>query len=155
RSLASLTPRDVLISPELGALTAGDFIRVRDFIALGDVGAQRVAPRLASLALPPEAYAQWRASRPRGAGAPARLAYVGFQGSTQTEPSRHAADLQTQPGKPFDADQAERDARLLAATGDYTRADYRLVSGPEGDGLMFELADKPWGPHYFRVGLDL
>ena len=30
-----------------------------------------------------------------------------------------------------------------------------LVSTPEGDGLVFDLEDKPWGPHYFRVGLDL
>jgi NTE family protein len=55
----------------------------------------------------------------------------------------------------FDNAKAERDAQRLAASGDYTRADYRLVRTPEGDGLVFDLEDKPWGPHYFRVGLDL
>ena len=29
------------------------------------------------------------------------------------------------------------------------------VSTPDGDGLVFDLEDKPWGPHYFRIGLDL
>ena len=76
-------------------------------------------------------------------------------GSTQTVPERLTAQLESQPGQPFDAAQAERDARALAATGDYVRADYRLLPEMQGDGLEFELEDKPWGPHYFRIGLDL
>ena len=42
---------------------------------------------------------------------------------------------------------------VLAATGDYQRADYRLVRGPRGEGLVFELEDKPRGPDYFKWGL--
>jgi NTE family protein len=58
-------------------------------------------------------------------------------------------------GQPFDQERAERDARTLAASGDYMRADYRLVSRDGVDGLVFELEDKPWGPHYLRLGIDL
>ncbi len=46
-------------------------------------------------------------------------------------------------------------ALRLAASDDYMRADYRLVTTAEGDGLVFDVEDKPWGPHYFRIGLDL
>jgi NTE family protein len=66
------------------------------------------------------------------------------------------AQLESQPGKPFDAGRAERDARSLAASGDYLRADYYLVSAPDGGtGLVFDLEDKPWGPNYLRLGLDM
>ena len=78
-----------------------------------------------------------------------------FEGSSVTNPQRFAAQLESAPGQPFDPARAERDARRLAASGDYVRADYQLVSTSDGDGLVFDLEDKPWGPHYFRIGLDL
>jgi NTE family protein len=98
-------------------------------------------------------YAASVAARP--APPQATLAFVGFQGSDETSPERFVAQLESKAGDKFDPAKAERDARALAATGDYTRADYQLVNTAEGDGLVFELADKPWGPNYFHVGLDL
>jgi NTE family protein len=35
------------------------------------------------------------------------------------------------------------------------QADYRLVHDTRGDGLLFTLEDKPWGPTYLNAGLDL
>jgi len=155
RSLASLGADDVLITPELGTLTSADFARTRELIDLGQRGAELLAHRLATLALPEEAYAQWRSHRPPPDKPGATLAFVRFEGTELTHPQRFAAQLESRPGQPFDAARAERDARRLAASGDYMRADYLLVSTPEGDGLVFDLEDKPWGPHYFRIGLDL
>jgi len=155
RSLESLTGRDVLVSPQLGELTSGDFGRTRELIALGEQGAEQLAPRLAALSLAPEAYAQWKAGHPREPVPQATLGFVEFEGSRLTNPKRFAAQLESTPGQPFDAAKAERDARRLAASGDYVRADYELVSTDRGDGLVFDLEDKPWGPHYFRVGLDM
>ena len=155
RSLATLTERDLLIAPALGELSSGDFNKTRELIDRGEAGAQAVLPRLQALAVTPEAYAQWRAGQVRPAPPDATLAFVRFEGTTATHPKRFAAQLESAAGKPFDPARAARDARLLAASGDYTRADYQLVSGPEGDGLVFDLEDKPWGPHYLRIGLDL
>ena len=156
RSLAALGPRDVLISPQLAKLTASDFEKVAEAIAIGERGAKTSLARLQAYAVPPEAYAQWRAEHPKLRRPEATIGFIAFEGTTSTNPSRFAAQLESQPGQPFDAARAERDARSLAASGDYLRADYRLVSSPEGgDGLVFDLDDKPWGPNYLRVGLDL
>ncbi len=155
RSLATLGARDVLIAPDLGTLSSSDFARTRELIAAGEQGAQPLAARLAALALPEPAYAQWRAARPLPAKPEATVSFIRFEGSELTNPQRFAAQLESKTGQPFDAARAERDARRLAASGDYLRADYLLASTPEGDGLVFELEDKPWGPHYFRIGLDL
>jgi NTE family protein len=155
RSLATLTARDVLIVPDLGPLTSSDFNRTRDLIAQGEKGAQVVAADLARLSIGPDAYAAWRAAHPRGPAPQAMLSFVRFEGSAVTNPKRFAAQLESAPGQPFDPERAERDARRLAASGDYVRADYQLVSTSEGDGLVFDLEDKPWGPHYFRIGLNL
>lgn len=156
RSLAALGERDLLISPPMGNLDASEFERVAEAIALGEQGAQAALTRLRQFALTPKAYALWRAEHPRHRRPEATIDYVEFIGSTLTNPARFAAQLDSQPGQPFDTARAERDTRMLAASGDYLRADYRLVSDADGrDGLVFDLEDKPWGPNYLRVGLDM
>lgn len=155
RSLASMGPRDILVAPPLGSLSAADFKKAAQAIAAGERGAMAVAERLRGLAVSPEAYARWRDEHPRQRRPEAEIDFVGFEGSNFTNPGRFAAQLESQPGKAFDVGRAERDARTLAASGDYLRADYRLVSHHGSDGLVFDLEDKPWGPHYLRIGLDL
>ncbi len=155
RSLAALDPRDVLIAPPLKQLSSSDFDKARELVALGEQAAEQAVARLAAYRLDPAAYAAWRAGKPRVAPPQTRLAFVRFEGSSETRPQRYAGQLESQPGQPFDAARAERDARRLAASGDYARSDYRLEHTPDGDGLVFELEDKPWGPNYFRIGLDL
>ena len=157
RSLASLKPgQDLLIAPDLGPLTSSDFNRAADLIRIGEEGAEALQPKLAALALPAPSYAAWRAARHSGGVPQAKLAFVAFEGTTVTNPARFEAQLLSQPGSPFDAANAARDARHLAASGDYVRADYRLVDTTSGaTGLVFDLEDKPWGPNYLRIGLDL
>ncbi len=156
RSLATLGPRDVLVSPKLGTFSAADFDKAAEAFTLGERGALAALSRLREFALAPEDYAQWRAEHPKLPTPAATIGAIAFEGTTLTNPSRFAAQLESQPGQPFDANRAERDARTLAASGDYLRADYRLVPGLDGsDSLVFDLEDKPWGPNYLRLGLDM
>jgi len=157
RSLASLkVGHDVLIAPDLGTLTSADFERAADLIELGEQGAERQQTRLAGLALPGPAYAAWRAERHSGEVPNPKLAFVAFEGTTITNPARFEAQLKSQPGQPFEAANAAADASHMAASGDYVRADYRLVDTTSGaTGLVFDLEDKPWGPNYLRIGIDL
>lgn len=155
RSIASLGPRDLLIKPVLGRLSSGDFARTAELIGLGEAAAEQARAQWAGLALAAPGQPQWGARRERPTVAPVVLASVGFEGSTATRPQRFEAQLESRAGQPFDPDKAERDARLLAASGDYVRSDYHLTRTPAGEGLVFYLEDKPWGPNYLRIGLDL
>ena len=158
RSLAALWDEDLLISPQLDTLSSGDFERAADFIKAGEAAAEALLPRLRELALPAHQYRLWRAARRQPAGQPPQLAQVRFEGSEATRPERYLAQLASRAGQPFDAALAVQDTRLLAASGDYAQVDFRLepgTGGLQGDSLVFELRDKPWGPNYLRVGLDL
>lgn len=156
RSLAALDPRrDLLIAPPLGELTAGDFARTKELIALGEAHAKTLLPQLARFALPEDEWQRLAASRRVPPKPPGTIAQVRFEGAEYSNPERFAAQLESQPGQPFDVAAAERDGRALAASGDYLRTDYRLEELPAGLGLVFDLEEKPWGPHYFRIGLDL
>src|SRR2546428_1715132 len=107
RSLATLQPADVLVSPQLGKLTAADFDSALAFIELGRRGAEQMVPRLAALALDAPRYAEWRAAHPQPQAPHATLSFVRITGSTQTVPERLTAQLESQPGQPFDAAQAD------------------------------------------------
>jgi len=155
RSLAQLGERDLLITPPLGSFSSSDFERGRQAIDIGEQGARALIDQLQSYSVSEERYAQWRTEHPKRRLPEATIGYVAFEGTTLTNPARFAAQLESQPGKRFDVDRAERDARTLAASGDYLRADYQLVSHEGSDGLVFDLEDKPWGPNYLRIGLDL
>lgn len=155
RSLASLHERDVLVAPALGTLSSGDFERTADFIALGGKAAEASVARLSALALDATRYAEWDRQRSAPPLPGATLSFVAFEGTTATTPQRYAAQLESKAGQAFDPARAERDARRLAASGDYVRADYRVVRTPAGEGLLFDLEDKPWGPNFLRAGLDL
>lgn len=155
RSLATLGPRDLLIAPDLGLLTSGDFARTRDLIDAGRLGAEPQSVRLAALGLDDTAYLQWQLAHRRTPSGDTRIGFIRFEGTEVSNPQRFVAQLESKPGQVFDAAKAERDARRLAASGDYVRADYFLVNEAGGDGLVFDVEDKPWGPHYFRIGLDL
>ena len=93
--------------------------------------------------------------------APGRSAQLGRQARVEPQDGvvvAHPAEPgdERQPGGQRRREaKAERDALRLAASDDYMRADYRLVTTAEGDGLVFDLEDKPWGPNYLRIGLDL
>lgn len=155
RSLASLRADDLLITPTLGPLGAGDFDKTRELIAAGEAAAEALLPRLRGLALGPAAYAEWQLERVRRNQPKAMLAAVKFEGSSTTNPERFKAQLESAPGQIFDTERAERDARLLASSGDYERVDYHVEQRSGGDALVFTMDDKHWGPNYFRIGLDL
>ena len=155
RSLATLWDDDLLVTPELSAYGSGDFVKAADIIRAGEQAAEALVPRLRAYAVSPEAYATWRAQRQTMTLPPPRVVAVRFEGSERTQPERYVPVLDSRVGDPFDSDKAVRDTRLLAASGDYARVDFRLEPTPVGDTLVFELDDKPWGPNYFRIGLDL
>ena len=155
RSLASLTSRDLLIRPDLQRLGAGDFEKAAQFMEFGRLAAEAQQPRLTAWSLEAQAYQAWRAVTQPPAQQPVRLSFVNVEGSELADTQRLAGQLRSQVGESFDLSKAEQDARRLAATGDFLRADYRLVKRAEGDGLVLEVEDKPWGPNYFRFGIDL
>ena len=155
RSLASLTPRDVLIRPELQKLSATNFDKAAQFVERGRAAAEAVLTRLSAWSVDTETHAQWLHRTSTPTTPPVRLAFVELEGSEVVNAQRLASQLQSRSGQNFDPATAERDTRRLAASGDFLRADYRLVQRPGGDGLLLEVEDKPWGPNYFRFGVDL
>jgi len=158
RSIATLTVNDLLLTPDLGKLSAADFEKAPDLLQIGLEYGRTVSEALSRFAVAPAAYAQWQLTRqPVASPIPGALASVQFEGVAATRAAHLGRLVDTQPGAPLDLTKLEADLLQLSASGDYDHVDYRLVPNPhtQQDGLVFDLKENQWGPNYLRAGLDL
>jgi NTE family protein len=155
-SLASLKPTDILISPELGDYSTGDFDNLPKISPLGEVAARKVADRLALLSLPPAEYAALR-QRQQVAIAPdlRPVDEIRFNPLTHVNPEAAHAVMETTVGKPLVQRQLDADMRRLYGTGDLEHVNYRLLEEPGKRVLVVDAVEKAWGPNYLRLGIGL
>ncbi len=147
-------PRDVLIEPDLGVLSASDFEKGAAFIELGEKAARAASDALRRYALPADAYAAYRemVRRPQGAADP-ELTFVGVRGTEITNPEVLQAQVGLAPGAKLDLKEAQRDIATLYGRGDFERIEYRLIDAPGQRGVEFDVAEKPWGPNFLLFGV--
>jgi NTE family protein len=152
--LASLRPDDVLISPDLGALSSVDFDENVAFIREGEAAARHAAPQLARLALSEIAYAAYKAARPRIADTPPpRIEFVRIEGAAFANPEVLAQRMNVALDQPLDIKAVDERISRLYGTGQYERIDYRLVDERNRSGLVLDVREKAMGPNYLRFGL--
>jgi NTE family protein len=155
RQIASLGPRDVLIAPELGDISAGSFNRAGDAIRVGEEAARALAQSLSRYSLPPAEYEALRRrqiaeSKPVGA-----VDEIRFEGLRRTNPEALRALLETKPGEPLTEEKVGADLRRIYGRGDYESVDYRIQQESGRRVMVIQPVEKEWGPNYFRFGLGL
>jgi NTE family protein len=155
RQIASLGPRDVLIAPELGDISAGSFNRAGDAIRVGEEAARALAQSLSRYGLPPAEYEALRRrqiaeSKPVGA-----VDEIRFEGLRRTNPEALRALLETKPGEPLTEEKVGADLRRIYGRGDYESVDYRIQQESGRRVMVIQPVEKEWGPNYFRFGLGL
>ncbi len=152
--LATLTPDDVLIAPDLGALSATDFQQSAKFIRLGEEAARAAAPRLAAFSLSESAYAAYKAGLPKLAAAPPpRIEFVRIEGLQYANPAAIEARLAIPLGVPLDIKNVDDRVSQLYGSGEYDRIEYRLVEDAGKAGLVVDVHEKVIGPNYLRFGI--
>jgi len=155
-SLASLRPTDILILPELGDFSAGDFDHLPKTIPIGEAAARREATRLAALAVPPEQYAQLRTTQKALPPPDLRpVDEIRFAPLERVNPAFAAATMETRPGEPITQATLDRDMRRLFGTGDFEHVNYRFLEEPGRRVMSVDAIEKSYGPNYLRFGLGL
>ena len=154
--LALLRPRDVLIAPNLGDLSALDFTKGERFIELGEKAARASSETLRRYSLSADAYAAYRdALRRPLAIADAALPFTGVRGTELTNPEVLQAQVGLEPGTKVDLQKARADIAVLYGRGDFDRIDYRIVDDHGQRGIEFIVSEKPWGPNFLQFGVGL
>jgi NTE family protein len=155
-SLASLKPTDILISPELGDFTTGDFDHLPKISPLGEEAARKVAERLSQLSLPPAEYAALRQRQQAKVETDGRAVdEIRISGLHGVNPEAVRAVMETQAGKPIDQQQLDADMRRIYGTGDFEHVNYSFMEEPGRRILAVDAVEKSWGLDTIRLGLGL
>jgi NTE family protein len=155
RSLATLTPRDIYLRPDLGNITSTDFQRNGEAAERGRAAAEAVRDRLAALGVDEYAYATWR-DRLRGvAAAPARVDRIEIAGSSRVDPAAVRRHIRQPLGEPLDARRLEQDLLRIYGDAHYEEVDYDIVGRDGANVLEVRPRDKSWGPDYMRFAIAL
>jgi len=156
-SLAELSDRDVLITPNLAAVGAANFDLLKEAEAQGLAAGLAAAPALHRYAVDEREYAalaQLRVGAPPLKGV--LLKEVRVVGAHRVPAASLAAMQGTQAGQLFDPALADRDMRRLYGKGDFEHVSYAVTPLPDGShALTTTVTEKSWGPQYLRLGLGV
>jgi len=155
-SLAALKPADILISPELGDFSTGDFDNLPKISPLGEAAARKVADRLAQLAIPEKEYVALRQRQQVEIVADLRpVDEIRFENLQRVNPKTVEAVMDTKAGQPIDQKKLDNDMRRIYGTGDFEHVNYRYLEEPGRRVMVVDAVEKTWGPDYMRFGLGL
>jgi NTE family protein len=152
---ALLGPNDIVIEPPLGRFPSADFTRVPQALGAGERGARDQTASLQRLALSPDAYVRYLATRnPRDASLPT-IEFVRADPRSMEYDPLVKATMSNLIGQPMDADRVRNRLSSLYALDRFESIDYNLVEEGGRAGLELDLRRKSWGPNYVRFGLNL
>jgi NTE family protein len=154
-SRSRLGPRDILVEPDLGRMTAVSFRGVPEAIESGAAAAQAAHARLAALSLSPEAYAAWVAARQRAPRATEAVAFVRPGPGSADDAHRIEAVFGNLAGEPLEQSVLQRKLERQYGLDRYESVDYRYVREDGGLGLEIDARRKSWGPNFLRLGVGL
>ena len=155
RQLASLGPRDVLIAPELGDISAGSFDRAGDAVRVGEDAARALAQALGRYSLPAAEYEALRSRQVAARKPVGAVDEIRFEGLQRTSPDVLRALLETRPGEPLTEEKVGADLRRIYGRGDFESVDYQIRQEAGRRIMVIQPREKEWGPNYFRFGLGL
>jgi NTE family protein len=155
-SLRTLTPADILISPDLHDVTFFDFARSAEIVTRGEAVGREFAARLAALSVDGVAYAAWEARRLRNpAAVTGPIAAVVTEGMARTNPAALTREVKEragiEAGRPVSDQQLIDAARVLYGTGEFERVDVRTDVQNGTPVVVLDVDEKPWGPNYLRL----
>lgn len=148
--IAMLRPQDVLVSPELGAVSSVDFARLDTVITAGYRAVHDQADALAQLSLPPEDFAGFIASQRRAPVDRVPVERIDVASDTVVASARLAAQIGLEPGE-LAVDDIEAAADRLYGLDLFGEVPYQYRDGQ----LTLRPVRKAWGPNYLRFGFGL
>ncbi|MEF9978458.1 MAG: patatin-like phospholipase family protein [Thermomonas sp.] len=155
RSLASLGADDVLIRPDLGDITSGQFNRTAEAVAVGERAAEAMLPQLRRYAVSPERHAALRARQHRRDFDPGLIALLQVEPGHTPSATRHVAwATESLVGQRFDVDKVEHAVNRAYGDGRFEQIGYRLVERDGQTGLEITPDQKPWTA-FGRIGMQL
>lgn len=156
KSLGELTAQDVLITPDLAAISSADFDKVGEAEKAGEAAARAASEQLRRFSVAQGLFASAEQRRTRTVTESMKIDAVRVTGAHRVGVGRVRAALRLKVGDLFNPDTADGDLRRLYSSGEFESVNY-FLSEQAGGGkvLTTDVGEKSWGPNFLRAGLGL
>lgn len=156
RSIATLSGRDVLITPPLGTRVAtADFGKYAEALAIGLEGVEPVRDQLAQLGVPEDAFEQNRSVRVGRQSQPPIIEFVRLDNQTRYRDALIKARVDVPLGKPLDSAALERQMHELYGFNTLSSSSYEVLEENGRTGVVLHLREKSQGPNYLEAGFSM
>ena len=150
-----LTPRDVLINPQLGLMGSQAFHESGHAMRLGELAARHALSELQVLSASELAYSAYRESLLQARPGSPVIHRVVIENESKLSTKALQARLSEQRGAPVDVDQLEADIADIYGFDTFETVDYSIAADGTENELLIRSTIKSWGPNYLRFGINL
>jgi NTE family protein len=155
RSLATLGKSDIYIKPDLNGISAADFGRHAETADRGLAAAEALAGPLSKLSLGNAEYAAWWKKIEVLKRTSPRIDDIEIVGLSHVDAAAIQRHLKVGPGATIRPAEINHDLLRMYGDGWYESVDYTVLSEHDKNILRVMPIEKPWGPDYMRLGLNL
>ncbi|WP_250655918.1 patatin-like phospholipase family protein [Alkalimarinus coralli] len=152
--LASLTPQDILLIPDLQGAGSGDFQLSDEIVEMGATSARNSALALKALSIDDESWLAFQEKRTRAAEPIGSIDRIEVVNQSGISPEFITSRISQPVGKPLDREVLEHDINVIYGLGYFERVTYDLIDDKGESVLQVSAVEKSWGPDYLRFGLN-
>lgn len=150
-----LRSAEIVLTPPVSDFATMAFEDARKIIDAGAKYGRERAPQLARLQVTPELYATAVAARSKPDTEHRDIDALVIQGSRHVDIRTIRSKVETKPGKPINGETLRRDINRLYGLDDFQSVTFGVTDIEGQRNLVLNLKDKPWGPTYLRMGINL
>lgn len=154
-SVASLTPADILLTPELGDFSAANFENYQLAADLGKRSAELQLEKFQAYSVDEQTYAAWRQSKAMPAQTPVTIDSISISPVQRQAPEYIAQHIRQPLGQALNRTQLEQDLIHLYGDGFYENVDYRIERGEQNTALHINASESQWSSDYLTLGFDI
>lgn len=154
-SLSSLREGDIYIAPELGDITATDFVHYEEAADVGKAAAEKQIATLRNLSVGGQAYSAWRHKMRDQRKREILIDKVVIAPVTLVHPEYVERQIEQQEGEMLDRVKLEQDLIRTYGDGFYESVDYRVITEDQKNVLEITAKTKQWSADYVVFGFSL
>ncbi|TNF91895.1 MAG: patatin [Gammaproteobacteria bacterium] len=151
--LATLTKNDVLIVPELGEISSGDFGEASKAVPIGYQAADEKSNHLKRLA-EPSTFIALKDARPTPDRSKPTIDFIRLENRSDVDDEVIMSRVTLKSGDELDITELEENIGKIYGLDLFQNVSYQIVREDEQTGIEITAQQKSWGPNYIQFGLS-
>ena len=146
---------DILLDPELGGLSGGDFTKFNELVATGEAAARAKEAELRRYSVSEAEYAAYRERYRWKPALPQRMDFIEIVGNERVDRRVIEDRMEVRAGDPLDPVALAKDMTAVYGLGDFRLVEWEMAERDGQEGVIVRVVEKPWGPNFINFGMVL